>query len=380
MEGAVGVNKHEPLRQCSHCGNKMRAGSLTRHEPICVKNPTAAARYRAVLATAPGSDYGITCGRYVELSTADKSLPTVITLRRLVGVKRWDDVLAAFGLQPPAAEQRASHCPHCGKFVGAAQLAEHAQECQRQQAARQAAKPKPEPRPRKVYTFAPEKQRKQRTPPALQICPLCNMQRRNLGRHTCPEAPDVLAWLAANLPDPDYPGCIITVAKYKALPYRAISLTTLEAAYDSWGELAERFGLKLRTGAPVPGNKLDAASIAELHRLAQELHGGAFGPSLSEYQLYATNGTYKAAGLAKMYGQRWGAVLEAAGLRVGTRSEYCAAAYVRRKAHEAARVDQVQRTASKYERNDEAIPREQRGLPVASVRRLPNGGTAWMIR
>lgn len=374
------MGKLDPLLPCPHCGSKMRAGSLKRHAPICTKNPAAYARYCEVLTSAPGSKQGITCGRYVELSNADKTLPTVITLRRLAGKAKWPDVLAVFGLEPPPVEALRSQCVHCGKFTAAAKLAEHVQECQQQQAARQAAKPKPEPRPRKVYTFAPEKQRKQRTPPALQICPLCNMQRRNLGRHTCPEAPDVLAWLAANLPDPDYPGCIITVAKYKALPYRAISLTTLEAAYDSWGELAERFGLKLRTGAPVPGNKLDAASIAELHRLAQELHGGAFGPSLSEYQLYATNGTYKAAGLAKMYGNRWGAVLEAAGLRVGTRSEYCAAAYVRRKAHEAARVDQVQRTASKYERNDEAIPREQRGLPVASVRRLPNGGTAWMIR
>lgn len=374
------MNKHEPLRSCPHCGSKMRAGSLTRHEPICVRNPAAAARYRAVLAAAPDSDYGITCGRYVELSTADKTLPTVITIRRLVGVSRWDDVLAAFGLQPPPAEQRAVFCPHCGKFTAAAKLAAHVQECQQQQAARQAAKPKPEPKPRKVYTFQPETIRK-RTKPAMQICPHCQMQRRNLGRHTCPESPDVLAWLAANLPDPDYPGCIITVAKYKALPYRAISLTTLEAAYDSWGELAERFGLKLRTGAPVPGSKLDAASIAELHRLAQELHGGAFGPSLSEYQMHAVNGTYKAAGLAKMYGQRWGDVLRAAGLRVGTRSEYCAAAFARRKAHEAARPGVAQRVASRYERNDEPVSRETVGLPVLDKpRQLPGGGTAWMIR
>ena len=373
------MNKHEPLRPCPHCGSKMRVGSLTRHEPICVHNPAAAARYRAVLATTPGSDYGITCGRYVELSTADKTLPTVITMRRLVGVSRWDDVLAAFGLQPPPAEQRAVFCPHCGKFTAAAKLAEHVQECQQQQAARQAAKPKPEPKPRKVYTFKPETVRN-RTKPAMQICPHCQMERRNLGRHTCPEAPDVLAWLAANLPDPDYPGCIITVAKYKALPYRAISLTTLEAAYDSWGELAERFGLKLRTGAPVPGSKLDAASIAELHRLAQELHGGAFGPSLSEYQMHAVNGTYKAAGLAKMYGQRWGDVLRAAGLRVGTRSEYCTSAFARRKAHEAARAGIVRRVASKYERDDEPIPREQRGLVAYDTHPARGGGTGHWLR
>jgi hypothetical protein len=95
--------------------------------------------------------------------------------------------------------------------------------------------------------------------------------------------------------------------------------------------------------------------------------------------MYAINGIYTAAGLAKMFGQRWAAVLESAGLRNGTRSEYTRAAQVRRKAHEAA---QGQRAivASKYERGDEPISREQVGLPVASVRRLPSGGTAMMIR
>jgi hypothetical protein len=97
--------------------------------------------------------------------------------------------------------------------------------------------------------------------------------------------------------------------------------------------------------------------------------------------MHAVNGTYKAAGLAKMYGQRWGDVLRAAGLRVGTRSEYCAAAFARRKAHEAARPGVAQRVASRYERNDEPVSRETVGLPVLDKpRQLPGGGTAWMIR
>ena len=45
------MNRIEPLRPCPHCGSEMRAGSLKRHSPICIKNPTAFARYREVLAS-----------------------------------------------------------------------------------------------------------------------------------------------------------------------------------------------------------------------------------------------------------------------------------------------------------------------------------------
>jgi hypothetical protein len=51
----------------------MRAGSLKRHTPLCVKNPAAFARYCEVLAAAPGSKRGIICGRYVQLSITDKT-------------------------------------------------------------------------------------------------------------------------------------------------------------------------------------------------------------------------------------------------------------------------------------------------------------------
>ena len=138
------MNRIEPLRPCPHCGSEMRAGSLKRHAPICVKNPAAYARYCEVLASAPGSKTGITCGRYVELSTADKTLPTVITLRRLAGAVTWDAVLTVFGLEPPPQEQKHSQCPHCGKFVGGANMAAHAQECQQRSA---------EPKPAQVDTL-----------------------------------------------------------------------------------------------------------------------------------------------------------------------------------------------------------------------------------
>ena len=145
-------------------------------------------------------------------------------------------------------------------------------------------------------------------------------------------------------------------------------MAVLSATYDSWSDLAARYGLKTRTATPIANSKLDAASVAELHRLAQELHAGEFGPSLSEYQMYATNVTYKAAGLAGMYGQRWASVLEAAGLRHGTHSYYVLAANARRKAHEAARGPRGP-VASKYERGDEGIPRGGAGLPISSVQK-----------
>ena len=167
---------------------------------------------------------------------------------------------------------------------------------------------------------------------------------------------------------------------FKALPSKPVGVAALTEVYDSWKELATRYGLRLRNERAPAGSTIDAASVAELHRLAQELHAGEFGPSLNEYQLYATNGTYTAAGLAGMFGQRWAAVLEAVGLRNGTRSEYTRSAHVRRRAHEAAQGAQRGPVASKYERGDEPIPREPMGLAIASVRRLPSGGTAMMIR
>lgn len=369
------MNRTEPMRPCPHCGNEMRAGSLKRHEPLCVKNPATFARYRDVLTAAPGSNRGITCGRYVELSTADRTLPTVITLRRLVGVSKWDDVLATFGLLPPLQEQKRSQCPRCGKFVSAASMEAHQGDCKALQP-----KAPPPPKPQKIYTFKLPTQRKPRTVPPPQICPRCNVQRVDMSKHVCPEEPAIVAWLTQVLPDPDYPGCIITCAMYKALPSKAISATAVMAAFDSWGELAARYGLSLRTGRPAPGSRLDAASVAELHRLAQELHGGAFGPSLSEYQLYATNGTYKAGGLVKMFGQRWAAVLEAAGLRVGTRSDYQVASFARRKAHEAARAATVVPVPSKYERGDEPISREQVGLSVHKPHPARGGGVGYYVR
>ena len=132
------------LHPCPHCGKEMRAGSLKRHESLCIRNPAAFAHYREVLAATPGGKQGITCKRYAELSGTDKTLPIALTLHRQAGTSTWDALLAVFSLEPPPAEERRTVCGHCGKFVAATDLAEHTQACARRR--RQcAAVPRPRP-------------------------------------------------------------------------------------------------------------------------------------------------------------------------------------------------------------------------------------------
>lgn len=365
------MGKTDPLLPCPHCGKEMRAGSLTRHAPICVKNPAAFARYCEVLAAAPGSKQGIICGRYVQLSSADKTLPTVITLRRLAGAAKWDDVLAVFGLEPPAAEERRTQCMHCGKFVSGAAMADHLQEClQKIIDAREAAKAAKAAAPRKqrkpINIFAP---RKPRTPKPPTTCPACGMQRIHMHCHVCPEDPEIVAWLAAHLPDPDDPSLIITYRTYKEIKPAAISVASISRAYGNWEGLAARYGLKLRSQCRAPNDapQLDQASLAELHRLAIELHAGEYGPSHGEYTMHVAGKARPAEGLKKMFGT-WKAVIEAAGLRHGSHSYYVRAANTRRRAHEAARGPQGP-VASLYERDDEPVSRVAVGLPVTSAQK-----------
>ncbi len=379
------MGKLDPLLPCPHCGSMMRAGSLKRHTPLCIKNPDAFTRYCELLTSAPGSKQGITCGHYVELSNADKTLPTVITLRRLAGKAKWPDVLAVFGLEPPPLEVQRSQCMHCGKFISGDKMAGHLQECRRERAASDAAKiaaaaaPKPERKPRKpMNVLVP---RKPRTTPPKTTCPQCNMQRIDMRRHVCPEDPAVVDWLAEHLPDPDDPTRIISCKAYRYLPDKAIAQNIIDKAYGSWRGLAARYGLEVRSSKrPVDEPpQLDPASLAELHRLAIELHDGEYGPSHGEYTIHATGPAMGTAGLKKMFGT-WAAVLEAAGLRHGTHSYYVLAANARRRAHEAARGPRGP-VPSKYERGDEGVSREPVGLPVLDrPRQLKGGGTAWMIR
>ncbi len=128
---------------CPHCGERMRSGSIATHEPMCFKNPVVYERIRGVLSN--DGVHGITRGRYLELSTGDKTLPSLNTLVRRIA-PCWDNVLAFFKLSPPLPEACRSQCPKCGEFIAGGKMAAHQEQCQQKRAAKQR-KPKPKPKP-----------------------------------------------------------------------------------------------------------------------------------------------------------------------------------------------------------------------------------------
>lgn len=209
-------------------------------------------------------------------------------------------------------------------------------------------------------------------------CPHCRRDFARIDLHTvCVQEPAVHAWLAQNLPDPDAPRYIIPTYKFDQLN-PPVSRGPLGTHYGTWRNLAAAFGLLMRTrerGEQVI--ELDPDVAAELRRLADELHGGAFGPSTSEYDMYRSPGAIMTHGLQHRHGT-WADVLALAGLRVGTMSEYQRASIARRKAHQA---NQNERGSGSLDRGDEPISREYVGLPVfPNPRQLPSGGVAWTVR
>ncbi len=128
---------------CPHCGELMRSGSIATHAPVCFKNPIVHERIRGVL-TVDGK-HGITRGRYLELSTGDKTLPSLNTLVRRIA-PCWDNILAFFKLSPPLPDACRSQCPRCGEFIAGGKMAEHQEHCQQNRAAK-VRKPKPKPAP-----------------------------------------------------------------------------------------------------------------------------------------------------------------------------------------------------------------------------------------
>ena len=216
----------------------------------------------------------------------------------------------------------------------------------------------------------------------LRTCPTCSRAMVHLSLHVCPEQPSIVAWLAAHLPHPTRPGCILPCNEFEMLDNQPIGAPALKRAYGSWAALAKRYGLQCPTarggkgaGAATGGvTGMGPASRAELYRLADLLHGGAFGPSYSEYCVYAERVPLTADGLQKRFGT-WANVLTAAGLRQGARGEYHRAAHARRKANH----NQNERRS--LERNDEPISRDYTGIPVfPNPRQLPTGGVAWTVR
>jgi hypothetical protein len=219
-------------------------------------------------------------------------------------------------------------------------------------------------------------------------CAMCGRTFEHIGHHVCAELPGIVARLTAILPDKNEAGHIITMHEYSLIDDTPLSAHALKRAYGSWAKLAARYGLQCRAAKGiknryVPRSKkgvLDDASRAELRRLADLLHGGRIGPSISEYTLYfdAAIGA-NARTLAARFGNDWRGVVVAAGLTPGTHSEYSLAAIERRRAGTKALVS-TEPDPVDYEY-------DFRGLPVASVQKptpwvrvLPGGGTATMVR
>jgi hypothetical protein len=130
----------------------MRAGTLVRHEPACIKNPVNYARIREALFSGDGV-VGVTYSRYLELSAADKTLPSLNTLIRQSKSAQWGNVLAFFKLSLPSPE---THQEDCQQKRATPKRAKRAPKPKRT-----TPKPKPvEPTPAAVaYAIAPPAER-----------------------------------------------------------------------------------------------------------------------------------------------------------------------------------------------------------------------------
>lgn len=214
-------------------------------------------------------------------------------------------------------------------------------------------------------------------------CPHCSRDFRQLGDHKCAESPAIHAWLTEYLPDPMRPGCIVSVTEYESITNAPVQVKALVRAYGSWHGVAKRFGLIVRRKIGSAPNRytngvggIDPVSMAELHRLADELHDNEFGPSLNEFDAYAQDTPLAGWGLARRFDGSWPSVLAAAGLPCGTMSDYKLAANARRR-----QLQQPQNMRNTLDRGDEPISRDYTGIPVLPTpRQLPSGGIAWTVR
>ena len=235
-------------------------------------------------------------------------------------------------------------------------------------------------------------------------CPQCAREFAHLANHQCPEQPEIVDWLARNLPDPNpaRAGYIVTIADYDAIDAKPLYAATLKKHFGSWAALAARYSLKCPPphGGPQRPRQdcagyLRPEELAEIHRLAEALHAGDFGPSSSEFDTYAEGLKIGRHGIADRFPARsWHEVLEAAGLRVGTHSEYRRATLARQQANPKYQAQQQQIRQEKqgkaqparyrYERDDEPIPRDYLGIMAADHNRLdgrrrPSAGYVWML-
>ncbi len=214
-----------------------------------------------------------------------------------------------------------------------------------------------------------------RPPRPLCDCPTCGRTFARLELHTvCPLDPAVQAWLAQHLPDPANRRYIIAMKNLDSL-HPPIGRVPLVRHYGSWHKVAAAFGLRSWVRQHGDTAQLDPTELAELHRLANELHGGRIGPSHGEYGVFARDVPRKETGLVKAFGT-WANVLLAAGLPYGCRGDYINASNARRRNHQA-----PQNERHSFDRGDEAISRDYTGIPVfPNPRPLKSGGVAWTVR
>ena len=157
-------------------------------------------------------------------------------------------------------------------------------------------------------------------------CEYCGREMRDnnieLHQSACLHNPDVRSavWseLHSNAEGPFLP----TVSAYDAaaraagLPISATITNGLGVAV--WDDLAPLVGLR-------PRCERDQYQIEELHRIAQEIHDGRFGPSQVEWEVYRGPATYIGGHLPRILGvSTWGDLLAFAGLAYGTKSYYMA--------------------------------------------------------
>ncbi len=95
---------------CPHCGKELSTIRIWTHERICIHNPKVRPLIIAAMSgKKPGE--GITMSQYSVVSSDDRRIPDVTTLRRATGARDWAGVLAEFGLVMPTPDERPADAP-----------------------------------------------------------------------------------------------------------------------------------------------------------------------------------------------------------------------------------------------------------------------------
>lgn len=158
-------------------------------------------------------------------------------------------------------------------------------------------------------------------------CEYCGREMRDsnidLHQSVCIHNPDVRAVVFAALHSLAEGPFLPSRNTYNAEARRAEGLPqaatiTGGLGLTTWDDLAPIVGLR-------PRSERDQYQIEELHRIAQEIHDGRYGPSQVEWEVHRGPATYRGQHLPRVFGvSTWGDLLAFAGLAYGTKSYYMA--------------------------------------------------------